>query len=90
MPGSITYTTSTNPDGQVVYHPFKSVALYSINSLAYYLLGQLQPGMSEIQIHSDLHHRPVTKLLPVSLVESSGSQQRLQALRQLVHSLQAM
>jgi len=23
QPGSITYTTSTGPDGQTVYHPFK-------------------------------------------------------------------
>ncbi|KAJ7095105.1 hypothetical protein B0H15DRAFT_946556 [Mycena belliarum] len=25
-PGSITYTTSTGPDGRVIYHPFKAVA----------------------------------------------------------------
>ena len=25
QPGAITYTTTTGPDGQVVYHPFKCV-----------------------------------------------------------------
>jgi hypothetical protein len=25
LPGSITYTTSTGPDGRVIYHPFKCV-----------------------------------------------------------------
>ena len=23
QPGAVTYTTSTGPDGQVIYHPFK-------------------------------------------------------------------
>ncbi|KAI0650113.1 hypothetical protein C8Q79DRAFT_367471 [Trametes meyenii] len=26
QPGSITYTTTTSPDGQIVYHPFRAVA----------------------------------------------------------------
>ena len=25
LPGTITYTTSTGPDGSVIYHPFKYV-----------------------------------------------------------------
>ena len=23
QPGAVTYTTSTDPDGQIIYHPFK-------------------------------------------------------------------
>ena len=26
QPGQITYTTTTGPDGQLVYHPFRSVS----------------------------------------------------------------
>ena len=25
QPGAVTYTTSTGPDGQVIYHPFRRV-----------------------------------------------------------------
>ncbi|PFH52626.1 hypothetical protein AMATHDRAFT_74099 [Amanita thiersii Skay4041] len=32
VPGSITYTTTTGPDGKTVYHPFKSVEFYQTPS----------------------------------------------------------
>ena len=32
QPGSITYTTTTGPDGQIVYHPFKYVPVTHLSA----------------------------------------------------------
>ncbi|KAL0580782.1 hypothetical protein V5O48_001247 [Marasmius crinis-equi] len=68
-PGSITYTTSTNPDGRLVYHPFKAVParpllvclLKSINVYA-----ELKADLLAIGVVSGIQWVPAeaTQILP--------------------------
>ena len=62
-PGSITYTTSTNADGQVVYHPFRYDRICPVNQLRL----DLSISQSGACKASDLDVDELTSLDPIMI-----------------------